>query len=86
MNAENLINYEGKLNKVRLERKYPSEIYTNGFVHFVNNEIVILQQYHDFYCEEYCVLRMNDIMEIRSNKCGSFGEFSPTSTSTPTGN
>ncbi|GAA6140648.1 hypothetical protein [Hydrogenophaga sp. 5NK40-0174] len=74
MKSTNLKMFEGKLTKVRLERKYPSGIYSNGFVHFVGNESIILQQYHDFYCEGYCVLRVEDIIGLRSSEYERFFE------------
>jgi len=60
--------FEGKLTKVRIVRNISDEVYTNGFIHYVNKDIVIMQVFHDFYCEGYGVYRTKDIVSFRSNK------------------
>ena len=71
---EQLKKYKGSLQKVRLKRSYPSEVFLNGFIHLVTKKIVIIQQYHDFYAEGYSVIRTSDIISIRSNKYERFFE------------
>ena len=66
--------YEGQFRKVQIERVEPFGDYINGFVQSVGKEVVVIQQFHDFYCEGYGVIRNKDISNIRSGEYERFFE------------
>jgi len=66
--------YKGTLKKIRIERPYPGATYINGFVHDVSDTLVLIQQFHDFYCEGYTIIRIPDIVNIRSDEYERFFE------------
>jgi hypothetical protein len=47
---------------------------TNGFVLDVGETLVVVQQFHDFYEEGCCVLRLKDVVEVRSDEHERFWE------------
>ena len=64
----------GNRTKVRLTRPFPSERNINGFIVSIGRSLIILQQFHDFYCEGYAALRIADIIGFRSGKYERFWE------------
>jgi hypothetical protein len=71
---EQLRSFVGAPRKVRLTRSLPSEPHHNGFVLGVGRDLVLLQQFHDFYPEGYVVLRVRDVTDVRSGKYERHGE------------
>src|SRR5262249_25569874 len=65
---EQLRSFVGIPTKVRLTRSIPSEPRLNGFILGVGRDLVLLQQFHDFYPEGYAVLRLRDVTDLRSGK------------------
>lgn len=57
----------GEGRKVRITRPFRDE-HTNGFVLDVGDDLVIVQQFHDFYEEGCSVLRLCDIDDVRSGE------------------
>lgn len=53
--------------KVRITRSFLDE-HTNGFVLDVGEDLVLVQQFHDFYEEGCSVRRLCDINEVRSGE------------------
>jgi hypothetical protein len=71
----------GRLSKVvgtkkmeHITRGYPSEPTCNGFVLGLGRDLVLLQQFHDFYPEGYTALRIADIKRVRSGERERFRE------------
>lgn len=58
--------YAGTLKKVRITRSIPNDLTLNGFVLGVGREWVLLHQFHDFYPDGFALLRVKDVVEIRS--------------------
>ncbi|MCW8139791.1 MAG: hypothetical protein KIT58_12910 [Planctomycetota bacterium] len=52
---------------MRLERAYPSDPRSNGFLRGVGRTLVVLEQYHDFYCEGHRVLALEGIESVRAD-------------------
>lgn len=73
MNRREIEQYIGIKKKIRIERNF-SERYANGFITSASDSILIMQQFHDFYSEGYCALRMKDIVSYRSNEYERFFE------------
>jgi hypothetical protein len=69
-----LRSFVGTRKKVHLTRPFPSEPQHNGFILGVGRDLVLLQQFHDFYPEGYTALRVRDISGIRSGKYERFWE------------
>jgi hypothetical protein len=65
---EQLRSFVGTRKKVRVSRSISSEPQHNGFVLAVGRDLVLLQQFHDFYPEGYTALRVRDITDIRSGE------------------
>lgn len=66
--------FEGVMTAVRLERKYPGSCYINGFIHKIEANLLIIQQFHDFFCEGYVIIKLSDIIRFRSNEYERFFE------------
>jgi hypothetical protein len=65
----------GRPKKARLTRRYPGDPRHNGFVLGLGTELVLVQQFHDFYAEGYAALRVVDIEKVRSGKHERFWEM-----------
>ncbi len=61
-----LIKLAGQPRKVRVRRRFPGELLHNGFVLGLGRDLVLFQQFHDFYPEGYTALRVDDIYGVRS--------------------
>lgn len=66
--------YVGVLRKVRLERDFPGESTRNGFILGLSDALILLQQFHDFYCEGYTLLRVPDVTAVQSGQYERFWE------------
>lgn len=66
--------FVGTKKKVRIERNIRSEEYINGFIHDVSKGLVVLQQFHDFYCEGYTIIKLSDVSDLRSDEHERFFE------------
>ncbi len=64
----------GTSSKVRIARRQPKQVYTNGFVVAVGEQLVLLQAFHDFYPEGLAILRIHDITDVRSGEHERFWE------------
>lgn len=60
--------------KVQITRAYPGETTHNGFVLGLGRDLVLLQQFHDFYTEGFTALRVADIKRVRSGEHERFWE------------
>ena len=52
---------------VRLERPYPGDPRASGFVSGIGRALVVIEQYHDFYCEGHRALALGGIESIRAD-------------------
>jgi hypothetical protein len=68
MNADDFQTYVGKRTKVVIERVFAGEPRHNGFVLGVSDTLVLVQQFHDFYCEGYTAIRLADVESVRSGE------------------
>ena len=64
----------GRPKKVQNTRAYPDEPTHNGFVLGLGRDLVLLQQFHDFYPEGFTALRVADIKRVRSGVHERFWE------------
>jgi hypothetical protein len=64
----------GQPKKAKITRAYLGETTHNGFVLGLGCDLVLLQQYHDFYPEGYTALRAADIKRTRSGEYERFWE------------
>src|SRR4051794_36995212 len=71
---EQLANLVGRRKLVRITRDFPNEPRHNGFVLGMGRDLVLVQQFHDFYCEGYTALRLEDITKTRSGQHERFFE------------
>jgi hypothetical protein len=55
-------------------RGYPGEPTHSGFVLGLGRDLVLLQQFHDFYPEGYTALRVADVKRVRSGEHERFRE------------
>lgn len=69
-----LKSFVGTMKQVRITRPYPGNPTHFGFVLGVGKELVLLQQLHDFYPDGYSVLRLEDVVTIRSGEQERFFE------------
>lgn len=58
--------FVGTARKVRITRGLPSEPLINGFVLGLGAELVMLHVFHDFIPDGYAVVRLDDIVGVRS--------------------
>ena len=58
--------------KVQIARAYPGEPTHNGFI--LGRDLVLLQQFHDFYPEGFTALRVADVKRVRSGEHERFWE------------
>ena len=68
MNTVEFLPYVGTRKQVRLQRAFASEPLHNGFVLGISDKLVLLRQFRDFYDEGYTVLRLADIVSVRSGE------------------
>ncbi len=64
----------GRPKKVQITRSYPGEPLHNGFILGLGRDLVLLQQFHDFYPEGFTALRVADIKRVRSSEHERFWE------------
>lgn len=64
---EKISNYTGKLKSVMIERVFPGDRDKRCYVHASNSDLVLVQHFHDFYCEGFSVIRMEDVSDFRSD-------------------
>jgi hypothetical protein len=64
----------GRPKKVQITRSYPGEPLHNGFILGLGRDLVLLQQFHDFYPEGFTALRVADIKRVRSGQNERFWE------------
>lgn len=64
----------GRRTKIRVIRPFSGERLTNGFLVGMGRSLIVMQQFHDFYCEGFAALRIADIIDFRSGKYERFWE------------
>jgi hypothetical protein len=63
--SDRLSKLVGRPRKVQVTRGFPSEPTRNGFVQGLGRDLVLLQQYRDFYPEGFTAPRVADIKRVR---------------------
>jgi len=71
---DRLSTFVSQLKMVHLTRRFPGQPTHNGFVLGLGEELVLLQQFHDFYLEGYSALRVVDIKGAGRGERGRFWE------------
>ncbi len=64
--SESLSRFRDELNFVRLYRRFPGEPWHNGFILDVGEELILLNQFHDFHSDGLTALRIEDIDSVKS--------------------
>ena len=70
--ADQLREYAGRIQKVRLSRKTPCAPSLNGFILTMGEAWLLLWQFHDFYPDGFTLIRLDGITEYRSGKYEDF--------------
>jgi hypothetical protein len=73
-NINKMKNFVGNKKYLKIFRSLGDECYINGFVIGIGEKLVLLQSFHDFYCQGYEVLRLRDIEKVESSKTERFFE------------
>jgi hypothetical protein len=60
--------------KIRIERHFSNNEIINGFIHDMSENLLIIEQFHDFYCEGYSIIRLSDLSDFRSDQHERFFE------------
>ena len=60
--------------KIRIERHFSNDECINGFIHDISELLLVVQQFHDFYCEGYSIIRLSDLSDFRSDQYERFFE------------
>ena len=71
---DKLQEYQGALKIVRIERPFPGNYYINGFIHYTTESLMLMHQFHDFYCEGFTIVKTSDIKDFRSSEYERFLE------------
>ncbi|WP_425617413.1 hypothetical protein NA78x_001089 [Anatilimnocola sp. NA78] len=53
---------------VRIERSFPGEPVSHGFVVALSSDLLMLHQFHDFSPDGHTVLRVGDVSDVRSGE------------------
>lgn len=64
----------GARKKVRIGRVFSNNDYMNGFIHDISEQLLVIQQFYDFSCEGYSIVRLSDISYFRSDEHERFFE------------
>lgn len=67
-----LVKFAARRQLVSLKRDFCRQPRHHGFVVAVGKTLVVIKQFHDFYCEGYSALRISDISSLQSRKQDAF--------------